>query len=299
MSYGKLFKEKKPTMHSNLPIGLLLIGALFASATAFAQPAAPATAAKIQPSPFRWGCTGARAPCVMVRFEGREYETEYYRQINNQNLPIDTYYYPLLENGRPVFYNGEQLWERFARVPSSDYPDQSNARMYHVTKVRQGNAWVERERPGVRFEAAGGAGRSAEAAGRALFEQALAQRNLQPGGGQATQRPFEVGPKHELPPGRKVYIAWRRCTMSAGDVARAFPGRFYRIEEGEGPYSYTDFVKLGPFPLEEAERLVAAWGNDLNRARCAADDPPARRPTDGYGPRLERGITDPYGQQMK
>ncbi len=105
-----------------------------------------------QATPYRWGCTGQRAPCITVRYAGRDYETEYYRQTNASGLPIDTYYYPLRQNGQPVFQGGEQVWERFARVPAADHTDQSNAQMYHVTRTRQGEAWVERETAGARFE---------------------------------------------------------------------------------------------------------------------------------------------------
>lgn len=88
-----------------------------------------------------WGCDRRRKECSTVLFEERYYETEHHRVSNAMNSPVDVYYYPVLDEGRPVFQDGAQLWNRFAQV----LPGAPHAGYYHVTWQREGPRWVERE----------------------------------------------------------------------------------------------------------------------------------------------------------
>lgn len=182
-------------------------------------------------------------PCVTVRFEGRDYAALHKREMF-EGAPTDLYYYRIVDAGQPVSHLGEPLWGRFARWPAADHPVQSNVQTWHITWVRQGGAWVKSDVQGVRFEITPTPG-AAEAAGRAMFEQALRERQAQDsalrqaqsaasGGASAntaptTSRAFDVGQKEQLPPadGRKAYIAQRHCHFTSknyADMARWFPG---------------------------------------------------------------------------
>ncbi len=262
-------------------------------------------------------------PCVTVRFEGRVYETQYFRQTNASGLPIDTYYYPLRHNGQPVFHNGEPVWERFARVPAADHPDQSNVRMYHVTRIWRDGQWTESERQVASFQAAPAEDARAEAAGRALFQDVLRERQAQQNAVQpspaanagapantapATSRAFIVGPKEAPPPVKRVTILsscgpgseWRYHILDRESGTIDGSAEFYR--------SFVATSNVGGFrvwpvqdnlSLENAKQNVAAMQAQMANRKTCGVIPSAAPRTDGYGPRREGGITDPYGQQMR
>lgn len=194
------------------------------------------------PLPAFPDCPGQ--PCVTVRFEGRDFDAVYVRK-EHRGAPAEIYYYPIVRNGQRVHRDGQPLWGHFARWPAADHPDQSNFRTWHVYPIQEGGVWVDHEVTGVRFEPLDAPNVSAEAAGRALFEEVLRQRQAldavagraqavagsAPAGetAPATRRAFDVGTKEQLPPadGRRAYIANRNCHFTARhypDSARWFPG---------------------------------------------------------------------------
>ncbi|MGA8261708.1 MAG: hypothetical protein WB783_15965, partial [Arenicellales bacterium] len=113
-------------------------------------------------APYRWGCVSSSATslCVWVSFNHRLYEALYESRSGrlHPHTMADVYYYPVLEDGRRVSYNGSQLWNRFIRVPTEYLPaDNSIVMWLHVTWVRQGTDWIVRMTRNARFEASASA----------------------------------------------------------------------------------------------------------------------------------------------
>ena len=149
---------------------------LSASGTVGASsPAAP------EPWAVRWGCAATGNACATVQLEGRHYETQYHRLINQMGVPIESYFYPVLIDGQEVHHDGQKLWNRFVRVPAANHPDQTGLQRYHVTWVRESGGWSERETRVAAFEASseaspGATTNAAEAEVRSELERLLQLR---------------------------------------------------------------------------------------------------------------------------
>jgi len=81
-----------------------------------------------------------------ISFNGKNYQGLYKRQTDNRT-PIDVFYFKTLNiNGYQIEQDGEKLWGRFVRRPSSDYSDQSNVEWWFVEWIFENNKWVVKEK---------------------------------------------------------------------------------------------------------------------------------------------------------
>lgn len=88
-----------------------------------------------------------------IQMDGYVFTTEYEKQDGDDGRPIDIYFFPMPGYLEPqATQDGELLWGRFVRVPSFDYPDQSEATWYYVTWVFDGSRFVEQFSTGVTVE---------------------------------------------------------------------------------------------------------------------------------------------------
>lgn len=85
----------------------------------------------------------------VVEFDGREFATTYRREVAN-GVPIDVFFFSIVDRlGQPATVNGERLWGRFVRTPSTRHSDQSSVVWWFVDHRWNGSAWVMEERRGI------------------------------------------------------------------------------------------------------------------------------------------------------
>lgn len=89
---------------------------------------AVATGATAVVAPPAWNCVGRFGDCQTVIFAGSYYETVYRPGVNAEGSPVAEYFYPVLVDSTPVFQDGRQLWNSFARVHDG-YP---RAGFWHI-----------------------------------------------------------------------------------------------------------------------------------------------------------------------
>ncbi len=88
----------------------------------------------------------------LILYNGQKYSVIYEPESHN-GVPIDTFYFKIvLPHGVQAEQNGQKLWGKFVRVPSTTYRDQSHVEWWYSDWVRSGDGWARSEKKGVRVE---------------------------------------------------------------------------------------------------------------------------------------------------
>ena len=234
---------------------------------------------------FDWDCEARGQTCVVVRYQGKGYKAEHHVVRNATNTLVDAYYFPTMIEGRPVLDGaGQQIWGRFARVPSASAPGSGPARFFLVTGSWENGALRETETEMSPFEIV--------AAG-------------------ATSRAFVVGEQQALPPagptGEPLYMIRRWCSGAPAEFSRSFQGK---ATFADGDYALLTVAQLeqidrttiavdtsGPYPsVAQVGQMVTGWRQGPDGFPCI--QPLDWAPVEVNRPELPPSMrsSDPLGQ---
>lgn len=88
----------------------------------------------------------------LILYNGRIYSVIYEPESHN-GVPIDTFYFKIvLPNGVQAEQNGQKLWGKFVRVPSTTSRDQTAVEWWFSDWVRARDSWTRSEKKGVQVE---------------------------------------------------------------------------------------------------------------------------------------------------
>lgn len=80
-----------------------------------------------------------------VQFRGKNYQSVYKQELHN-GIPIDEFFFKInLVSGYQAEQNGEKLWGKFVRNPSTGHHNQSDVQWWFSNWVNENNKWVKKD----------------------------------------------------------------------------------------------------------------------------------------------------------